>query len=92
MKTDGSFDSDIAMQTEQLFQHLTAVLAAAGMRLEDIVQMTTFVTDMSEYSRFSAKRKEFLGDIRPALALVQVTQLASPACKVEVTVVAARAP
>jgi 2-iminobutanoate/2-iminopropanoate deaminase len=87
---DGSFDPDIAVQAEKLFQHLTKILAAADMSLEHVVQMTTYVTDMSEYQKFAAKRKEFLGDIRPGLTLVQVTQLASPAPKVEVAAVAAK--
>lgn len=44
-REDGSPEPDFAAQVQLAFDNLTAVLAAAGAGLDDIVDVTTFHTD-----------------------------------------------
>jgi enamine deaminase RidA (YjgF/YER057c/UK114 family) len=44
-REDGSPEPDFAQQVERAFQSLRAVLGAAGCRLDDVVDITSFHTD-----------------------------------------------
>jgi enamine deaminase RidA (YjgF/YER057c/UK114 family) len=64
-------------------------LARAGGRLEDIVTMTVFITDMANGTRFTQLRKEFFQEGRfPASALIGIKQLARPEMMVEIQAIA----
>lgn len=41
-------------QTEQVIKNLTAVLAAAGCTLNNVVKTTCFVTDKADFAKFNA--------------------------------------
>jgi 2-iminobutanoate/2-iminopropanoate deaminase len=43
-------DGNIAAQTKQCFQNLFAVLEAAGLGSDDVVEVRVYLTDMSDFS------------------------------------------
>lgn len=45
---------DIEAQTRRMLDNLTAVLAAAGLTLRDIVKTTVFLKDMGDFARMNA--------------------------------------
>lgn len=81
---------DIETQARGAFEKLRAVLAAGGASMADVVELTTFHTDMSEFQRFAKVKDEFFPRDYPAWTAVGVTSLVSPRAKVEVRAVAVR--
>jgi len=76
----GDFDG----QVRQLFRQLDATLQKAGGKLSDMVQMTVFITDVRNGSRFTQIRREVLGDNFPGSAMITITALADPNAKLEI--------
>ncbi|HEY9180674.1 MAG TPA: RidA family protein, partial [Candidatus Baltobacteraceae bacterium] len=71
-----------------------AILRAAGAGPEHIVRMTWYVTGKGEYA-MSARRvgelyREIVGDVYPAMTLVEVAHLLEDGAKVEIEVTAVR--
>jgi len=90
---DGTFVAkDLVGQFAQALDNVLAVLAAAHAHVDDIAEMTIYVTDIAAYR---AARKQ-LGPIWrarmtthfPAMALVAVTALVEPEALVEIQAVA----
>lgn len=76
-------------QARFAFQALKSVLEAAGASLADVVELTTFHTDLrGEMQAFGKVKDEFLPDRYPSWTAVGVTQLALPDLLVEVRAVA----
>ncbi|MCZ7566270.1 MAG: RidA family protein [Burkholderiales bacterium] len=88
---DGSVPATIEGQTEVAWQNVAAVLAAASMRVADIVKVNQYLTRLDHFPGYAAARARHLGDHRPASTLVVVSALVKPEYLVEVEVVAARA-
>lgn len=51
-------DGDMEAQARQVFSNIEAVLALGGATLHDIVRITTYVTDMTQYAGYAKVRKE----------------------------------
>jgi 2-iminobutanoate/2-iminopropanoate deaminase len=66
---------DLAGQTERCFEQIEALLARHDATLHDVVQITTYLTDLSRYSEFAAVRGRVFGDSPPASAAVGVAEL-----------------
>ncbi|MFU2488733.1 RidA family protein [Thauera sp. WH-1] len=67
--------SDIESQTEQVFDNLVAVLAAAGGSLTQVVKTTVFVQDLNDFARLNAVYERRFGSHKPARSTVQVARL-----------------
>jgi enamine deaminase RidA (YjgF/YER057c/UK114 family) len=78
---------DFRAQARQVFDNLSAALAAVGATPKDIVKMTSYVTTM-DLQAYREVRAEKLGDHAPASTLVQITALADPAFLIEIEAVA----
>lgn len=78
---------DIEAQTEQVFDNLAAVLAAAGASLNDVVKTTVFVQDLNDFARLNQVYERRFGSHKPARSTVQVARLPRDA-KVEIEVIA----
>jgi enamine deaminase RidA (YjgF/YER057c/UK114 family) len=79
----------MAEQARLAFVAVKAVLAEAGASLGDVVELTTFHTDLrGEMRAFSAVKDEFFPSRYPAWTAVGVTQLAGPDFLVEIRAVA----
>ena len=77
----------IADQTRRCLENLSAVLRAAGSSLDDVVKVTAFLLDMSDFPEFNEAYSEFFGDEPPARATVAVAGLPKGA-EVEIECVA----
>ena len=62
-------------QARQVFKNLRAVLAEAGLSLNDIAKTTVFVADMNEFPTINQIYAEEMGDHKPARATVEVSRL-----------------
>jgi reactive intermediate/imine deaminase len=81
---------DPSRQIRQVFENLTTALAAAGARVEQVVKLTVFLTDLADLAEFRRIRDEYIStDNPPASSLVQVRGLVNPEFRVEVEALAA---
>lgn len=90
VRKDGSVPGTIEEQTVVAWESVVAILAAAGMKVPDIVKVNQYLTDPAHFPGYAAARTRFLGDHRPASTLVTVSALVKPEFLVEVEVVAAK--
>ncbi|MGH8560356.1 MAG: RidA family protein [Nevskiales bacterium] len=83
---DGSIvnPGDPGAQTTQALKTIAAALEKAGARLEDVVRTRVFVTDISKWEAVGRAHGEFFGNIRPAMAMVEVSKLIDPDMLVEI--------
>jgi 2-iminobutanoate/2-iminopropanoate deaminase len=89
-KADGVFvDEGIEAQTKQVLENIAVVLATAGLRAEDIVKSTVWLTQPADFYAFNDAYAEFFGAARPARTTV-VSALVHPKALVEIEVVARR--
>jgi enamine deaminase RidA (YjgF/YER057c/UK114 family) len=79
----------MAAQARRAFEGLKGVLESAGAALEDVVELTTFHTDLrGEVAEFMAVKDEYFPSNYPAWTAVGVTQLAIDGLRIEVRAVA----
>ena len=89
---DGSLAGDtMVAQLDQVLANLQTALKSQGADFSHVAKITIYVTSITEFRAPEAAkvREKYFGANRPASTLVQVTQLASPAYKVEIEAVAA---
>ena len=79
---------DIEAQTHQVYANLQAILEELGGSLDDIVKLTTYLTDRNHLDAFRRVRNRFLTDAFPPNTLLFVSGLAHPDCLVEIEAVA----
>ncbi|CAN5539105.1 RidA family protein [soil metagenome] len=75
LDTREPFTGPIEEQTELALRNVEAVLHAAGSRLDRVLQMTIYVSDMELWGSVNKKYAEVMGDHRPARAIVPVKEL-----------------
>lgn len=85
---EGVFAKGLIGQLHQTFLNIRAVVEAGGGRVEDIVRLTWYVTDIAAY-RASLKEmgpvyREVFGRHFPAMAVVAVTALVEPEALLEI--------
>jgi 2-iminobutanoate/2-iminopropanoate deaminase len=80
----GDFDA----QAEQTFTNLERVLEAGGSGLRDVVKVTIFLTDMSNFPKIVELRGKWFSEPYPADTIVQVAALALPELVIEIEAVA----
>ena len=85
---EGVFAQGFLGQLRQTFLNIRAVVEAGGGRVEDIVRLTWYVTDIAVY-RASLKEmgpayREVFGRHFPAMAVVAVTALVEPEALLEI--------
>jgi reactive intermediate/imine deaminase len=80
---------DPAAQVRQVFENLATALGAAGARMDQVVKLTVYLTDLADLAVFRHVRDEYiLADRPPASSLVQVSGLVRPEFRVEVDALA----
>ena len=80
---------DPAAQVRQVFENLTAALAAAGARMDQVVKLTVYLTDLGDLAEFRRVRDEYITlDRPPTSSLVQVSGLVRPEFRIEVDALA----
>jgi 2-iminobutanoate/2-iminopropanoate deaminase len=79
---------DVGAQARRVYANLGAVLEAAGARPQDVLSVTTYLTDAADARAVDEAKRDFFGDTRTASATVVVADLVVPGAKVEVQAVA----
>ena len=87
---EGAVKDGVEEQSRQAVANLGAVLAEAGMSVDDLAKMTIYLTDAAHVPGFMAAAGGALPTPPPATTLLLVHQLASPELLVEIEAVAAR--
>jgi enamine deaminase RidA (YjgF/YER057c/UK114 family) len=88
---DGAIPEDFQSQAEQAWRNIEHVLAAAGMGVEDLVKITSFLVREEDVAAYRRVLLRHLGEARPASTLLIVKALARPEFLVEVEAFAAEA-
>ena len=86
---DGKMPEGIEAQTEQSLKNTGAILAAAGYSFKDVVKSTVLLADMNDFAAINEVYNEYLGDVKPARACVEVARLPKDV-KVEIEVIAVK--
>lgn len=86
-QTGNLLPGSIREETGRCLENLRAVLEAAGAALEDVVKVTAYLTDMSDFGDFNDAYGRFFGDEPPARVTVGVAALPKGA-RVEVECIA----
>jgi 2-aminomuconate deaminase len=79
---------DIRTQTRAVLENIRDILAAAGAALADVVEVSTFLTDMSDFAAYNSVYSEFFGYEGPARTTVAVAALPHPHLLIEIKAVA----
>ena len=66
---------DIEAQTEQVFDNLASVLAAADASLAHVVKATVFMRDLNDFARLNAVYERRFAGHKPARSTVQAARL-----------------
>ncbi len=75
---------DCEAQTRHIMSRIGTIAEAVGATMQDVVKITTFLTDISNYSGFSKVRGETFPSSPPASSTVIVAGLVRPEFLVEV--------
>jgi enamine deaminase RidA (YjgF/YER057c/UK114 family) len=75
-------------QAKVIFTKIRHCLEAAGGRMDDIVKMVIYVTNIKDNTEIWRARKEFFSGDFPTSTLVQVAALASPDILLEIDTIA----
>ena len=79
---------DIKVQTAQAIENIKAVLDEAGAKLEDVVQLTYYVTDMKNLPQIKEVREQYWKDRYPTSTLVEINKLFKEDFLIEIEAVA----
>ncbi len=81
---------DMAAQTEVILQRMQHILESEGGTLQNVVKITSFVTDISKEAGAATHqvRMKYFGENLPASTRVQVAGLVEPHLKIEIEAVA----
>jgi enamine deaminase RidA (YjgF/YER057c/UK114 family) len=71
-KSDGAVPEGFEAQCEQAWRNVVEVLASAGLRVEHLVKVSTFLTERNQVVVNRAIRRKVLGEHQPALTVVIV--------------------
>ena len=73
--TGALVEGDIEAQARRAFENLKAVCAAAGGRMEDIVRVGLYLTDLSQFGAVNAVMAEYFAQPYPARSTLEVSAL-----------------
>lgn len=76
-------------QGELAFANLRRALEAGGARLQDVVKVTIFVTDMGHFEDVVALRRKYFTAPYPADTIAEIKALYDPAAMIEIEAIAA---
>jgi len=80
----GNFDA----QAEQVFANLERVLRAGGSSLVNVIKVTIFLRDMSNFAKIVELRGRYFTAPYPADTIVEVSSLYSPEALIEIEAIA----
>jgi 2-iminobutanoate/2-iminopropanoate deaminase len=66
---------DVAVQTERVMKNLSAILTAAGSRLDLVLRCTVFLKSMNDFAAMNAIYGKYFSAAPPARSTVEVSRL-----------------
>ena len=84
----GTTHLDIRVQTRAVLDNIAAVLASFDASLADVVEITSFLTNMNDFAGYNEVYGEFFDYSGPARTTVAVHQLPHPHLLIEIKAVA----
>jgi 2-aminomuconate deaminase len=85
---DGQVRRDIGAQTRAVIENIRDILRSFGADLSDVVEISSFLTDMEDFEGYNQVYSEFFGYGGPARTTVAVHQLPHPDILIEIKAVA----
>jgi reactive intermediate/imine deaminase len=79
---------DLRAQATQVLENIRAILRANGADMEDVVNVTVYVTDIGAFHDIADIRLRYFPKDGPASAIVEVSALALPELLIEIAAVA----
>ena len=87
--SDGTLTLDIAAQTKAVIENICTILKQAGADSSHIIDLTIYLTDMSNYGPFNKVYNEYFNaETGPSRTCVGVRELPSPKLLIEIKAVA----
>jgi 2-iminobutanoate/2-iminopropanoate deaminase len=80
--------NDMTAQAEFIMGNITAILAAHGATLADVVNIRTYLTDMSQLPDYGKVRAAYFTATPPTITTVEVSRLWVPGALLEVEALA----
>lgn len=74
-QTGAVVEGGLEAQAHQMFHNVKAVLAEAGLGLENVVKTTVFMTDLGQFGALNAIYAEYFAEPYPARSCVEVSAL-----------------
>ena len=84
----GTTNLDIYKQTHAVLKNINDILAEAGASLADVVELTTFLTNMNDFKGYNEVYSEYFDEDGPARTTVAVHQLPHPHLLIEIKAIA----
>jgi len=88
-KTNQVVQGDIKEQTRQVFENLRAILEEAGATFDDVVKVTVYMKDLSEFPAMNEVYSEYFKSSPPARTTVEVSRLPRDV-KIEIDLIAVK--
>ena len=80
----GTTRLDIRLQTRAVIENIRDILQSAGARLQDVVELSTYLVNMNDFGGYNEVYGEFFGYDGPARTTVAVHQLPHPHLLIEI--------
>ncbi|MBA3504335.1 MAG: RidA family protein [Betaproteobacteria bacterium] len=84
----GTTQFDIRAQTRATIENVADILEAAGTSLADVVEISVFLVDMSDFDDYNEVYGEYFGYDGPTRTTVAVRELPHPHLRIEIKAVA----
>jgi 2-iminobutanoate/2-iminopropanoate deaminase len=86
--TSGEVGKDIREQTRHVLERIKMVLEAAGTSLENVLTVTTYLTNRQDLAAYNEEYARYFPNAKPARTTVTVASLNTPELVIEITVTA----
>jgi len=73
--TQQVIEGDVAAQTERVIKNISAILASAESKLDQVVRTTVFLKDMNDFAAMNEVYGKHFGTAPPARSTVEVSRL-----------------
>ena len=84
----GTTHLDIRLQTKAVIENVRETLNSVGAKLEDVVEVTTYLVNMNDFAGYNEVYGEYFGYEGPARTTVAVHQLPHPHLLIEIRAMA----
>ena len=68
-------EAEISKQSMQIFENLKAILQEVGTSIDNVVKVTCYITDMSNFSAFNKVYASYFSKSFPARVCIEVSKL-----------------